>query len=109
MEILVFLLGLALVASAFWIGRIMIGHYGLADHPVRFPRMAGILGLSVDELRDSDIGLHLPTAERLCLACKDTEACDAWLAKGGHPDEAPVFCPNAGYLSLARRPLDTLD
>lgn len=109
MEILVYVLGLALVASGIWVGRILFGHYVLAEHPSRFPRMAGILGLSVDGLRDSDVGMHVPTAERLCLACKDTDVCDEWLASGGDPDEAPDFCPNAGYLHLARRPLDTLD
>lgn len=109
MDILGFLMGLAVLAGGIWIARVALGHYALADHPERFPRMARILGLSMDGLRDSDVALHLPTAERLCLACKNTEACDAWLASGGNPDDAPEFCPNAGYLHLARRPLDTLD
>lgn len=109
MDILVFLLVLALLASSVWLGSVLFSHYALAEHPARFPRMAGILGFSIEGLRDSDVGMHLPTAERLCLACKDTEACDRWLASGGDPKEAPEFCPNAGYLNLARRPLDTLD
>jgi len=109
MDILVFLLVLALIASGIWVARVAAGHYALAEHPERFPRMARILGFSMDGLRNSDVGLHLPTAERLCLVCRNTEACDAWLTAGGNPDEAPEFCPNAGYLHLARRPLDTLD
>lgn len=109
MDMLVFLVGLAIVASALWVARVAYGHYALDDHPARFARMAGIVGMPVGRLRDSAVGLHLPTAERLCLVCRHTEECDAWMAAGANPSEAPEFCPNAGYLQLARRPLDTLD
>lgn len=109
MDILVFAFALALLAAAIWVGGVLVNHWTVAGHPERFSRMTGILGYSVDGLRDTQLGLHVPTAERLCLACRNANACDAWLASDARRDEAPEFCPNAGFLQLARQPLVTYD
>lgn len=107
MEITAVLFGAVLLVVAVWSAWVLISHYRVREHPERFPEMAGRLGLSLDDIRYSDVALHLPTAERLCLVCNSTEECDEWLAIGVGSPCAPRFCPNAGYLSLLRQPRHT--
>lgn len=69
---------------------------------VQFPRMAGKLGISVSDMEDSEYGMHLQTADRLCGLCEDKAACEDWLASHDAATEPPEFCANAGYFRLAR-------
>jgi len=68
----------------------------------QFPGMAKVLGVPVDDIADSRFGMHLQTADFLCGACEDKQACETWLASRESADEAPPFCANAAYLHLAR-------
>ncbi len=109
MEIMALVFAAALLVVAAWTARVLFSHYRLKEHPARFPKMADRLGLTLYDIRYSDVALHLPTAERLCLVCSSTKECDAWLAMGKAAPAVPAFCPNAGYLHLLHRPHDTPD
>lgn len=90
------------MVGALWAGMVTLRHYQRDTRPVRFPRMLGRLGLSVDSIAGTYLESHLPTASRLCLSCQSVRACDEWLAKETSSAAAPCFCPNAAYLRLAK-------
>ncbi len=69
---------------------------------IQFPKMARNLGISIDDIADSRLGIHLQTADYLCGVCEDKQSCEVWLASHESADEAPNFCANAAYLHLAR-------
>lgn len=68
----------------------------------QFPRMAKILGVSIDNIADSNLGMHLQTADHLCEIFEGKEACEEWQASHESSAEAPAFCANAAYLHLAQ-------
>lgn len=103
MENHVIALGAGFVLLLLWVTSEIIKHYRNAGEPVRFPKMVRRLGLSMQRIGDSEIAIHLPTAARLCLKCRDKKECDTWLAECENAAEPPKFCVNSGYLRLARR------
>lgn len=42
-------------------------------------------------------------ARERCLDCDAGADCSRWLAATPAADEAPLFCPNAGYFARARK------
>jgi len=97
---LVFLVGYAVLIL--WGLTAALWPYTPSGRAVQFPRMAENLGVSIDDIGESNLCIHLPTADRLCAVCEDKEACDAWLSTHESAAEAPDFCANAAYLRLAR-------
>ena len=90
----------ALILWGLWIA---LRPYRPSEQAAQFLRMAKRVGASVANIGESNLGLHLPAADRLCTVCKQKEACDAWLASHEAAAQPPDFCPNAAYLRLARR------
>lgn len=109
MEIYTIAGGLVLLAFGVWTGREMFRQFQPAGQPVRFSRMVERLGMSVDEIIDSDLAYHLPTAQRLCLRCGNVADCDKVLCARDALEDAPVFCPNAAYLHLVKYPVGAVD
>jgi len=103
MDILAIALGVAFLLLLFWGLGVVVRHYRLNDQPVRFPRMVEKLGLSLRNVGKSDLATHLPTAARLCMKCRSTGECEAWLAGEESAGEPPEFCVNRNFLRLARR------
>jgi hypothetical protein len=109
MELYTAAMALVLIAVGVWTAREVMKHYRPVATPGRFPRMVERLGLSIDDIIDSDLAYHMPTAQRLCLLCENAEECDSWLYAGQEANEAPRFCPNAAYLHLARHPSGAIE
>jgi len=109
MELYVAAGGLVLLAYGAWTAREVLSHFKPVSGPVRFPRMVERLGMSVDEIAESDIAYHVPTAQRVCQLCDHVSECDQLLCSGKALEEAPGFCPNAAYLHLAKHPVGAVD
>lgn len=107
MNLLAVALGAAFLLLLFWGLGVVVRHYRVNDHPVRFPRMVEKLGLSLRRIGNSDLATHLPTAARLCMKCRSTGECEAWLAGEADAAEPPEFCVNRNFLRLAQRSGDT--
>lgn len=103
MDIVAVALGVAFLLLLFWGLGVVVRHYRLNDKPVRFPRMAEKLGLSLRKIGNSELATHLPTAARLCMKCRSTGECEAWLSGETGATEPPEFCVNRNYLRLARQ------
>lgn len=101
--------GLVLLGFGAWTAREMIVHFKVAPAPVRFTRMVERLGMSVDEIIESDFAYHLPTAQRFCTRCERKVECDALLCARDQLADPPAFCPNAAYLRMARHPSGAVD
>ena len=102
MEIISLLFLVAYAVLILWGLVVAMRPYTPSGRAVQFPRMAENIGVSVEDIADSNLAIHLPTADRLCTVCQDKEACNAWLADHSSAAEAPEFCANAAYLRLAR-------
>lgn len=103
------LFGLVVLATVAWVVCAANGRGGEADCLSRLQRMAKRVGISPAELHDSAVGPLLPTVEALCVDCGHVDECDEWLHAHAVATAVPQFCRNAGYLWLARQPLDTRD
>lgn len=54
------------------------------------------VGVDLDRLAMSRLGLDLADAIRACRACAAADECAEWLKQApAHLDHAPGFCPNA--------------
>ena len=107
MEILgTYLLRIAVAAAVavvvFWGVLVILRHYWMEGRPARLVSMFRRLGLSADDVAETDLGIHLPTASRLCQSCTNEQACDEWLAQRTQSTGPPRFCPNGRYLRLAK-------
>lgn len=101
--------GFVLLAFGAWTAREIFRQFQPAGQPVRFSRMVERLGMSVDEIIDSDLAYHLPTAQRLCMRCEKVADCDKVLCARDELKDAPAFCPNSAYLHLAKHPAGAVD
>lgn len=102
MELIV-LFGVVAAALLVWTAFVLVRHYSDLEQPLRLPKMLARLGLAAEDVANSDLAPHLPTAGRLCLLCGHTEACDQALAAESGLEEPPDYCPNASFLKLAKR------
>ena len=65
---------------------------------LRLPEMLRRRGAVLPEPADRDA----QAAVVRCAACRNTQACDAWLAELA--SKAPrTFCPNSGYVEYRRQ------
>jgi hypothetical protein len=102
MEIVSLLFLVAYAVLILWGLLVALWPYAPSGRATQFPRMANTIGVSVDGIAESNLAIHLPTADRLCAVCEDKAACDDWLATRASAAEAPEFCANAAYLRLAQ-------
>ena len=102
MEIISLLFLVAYAILILWGLGVALWPYTPSGGAVRLSRMANTIGVSVDDIAETNLAIHLPTADRLCAVCDDKAACDAWLATHASAAEAPDFCANAAYLRLAQ-------
>ncbi len=58
------------------------------------------IGLAYAQITSGGRKLREGPAPRICPACPDKAACEAWLANNNPGFEPPVFCPNTGYLRV---------
>ncbi len=106
MDIVTLGLGAAFLGLLLWGLAVVVRHFRLNAVPIRFPRMAARLGLSLRDIDESDLATHLPTAARLCRKCRSQQECEAWLSGTAGGAEPPEFCVNRHYLRLAREAAD---
>lgn len=102
MEVISLLFLAAYTVLILWGLGTVLRSYKPSGRALQFPRMAKSLGVSIAEIADSSLAIHLPTADLCCANCTDKDACEAWLATHDCADKAPEFCANASYLRLAR-------
>jgi hypothetical protein len=102
MEIFSLLFLVAYTVLILWGLAFFLRRYVPSGRAQQFPRMARMLGISVNEIADSNLGLHLQTADHVCGVCEDKKACEEWLASHESAADAPAFCANAAYLHLAK-------
>ncbi len=103
MDALVFIFAAAFVILGLWVAGVMVGHYAPGDRPVRFASMLERLGLTFEKAKITLYADHLPTAARLCMRCKSSKACDAWLACEASRAGPPDFCPNTSFVRLLQQ------
>ncbi len=102
MDIVTLGLGAAFLVLLLWGLAVVVGHFRPNRVPIRLPRMAERLGLSLRRIGESELATHLPTAARLCRKCRSQQECEAWLAGTAGAADPPEFCVNRNYLRLAR-------
>ncbi len=103
LDLLPIIRGLATVGflgGLIWAGWTLVKPFDSSARPFRLGRVLRRLGIDIRSLREEPIGTHRPIAARICLACPDKAACDAWLANENPEFEPPAFCPNMGYLRV---------
>lgn len=93
---------MAAAVVVFCIVRMCLGHYWMDSRPARLRSMFRRLGLSANDVAESEFGIHMPTASRVCQSCKSVQACDEWLAQQARSAGPPRFCPNGQFLRLAK-------
>ena len=84
---------------------VLTGFFRRADRQSRLMgEMMDRIGLQLDDAGRVNLGIPLRMAARVCLLCRRSDACEAWLASHRGPAEAPGFCPNAGFFRRVRAP-----
>ena len=83
----------------------MPGNKTLKDHEILVSRMAGTLGVDLDEaeLRGQIAPEFRDEMVLACTGCADAGACDRWLGENAKADATPAFCRNVGVFDVLRR------
>jgi N-acyl-L-homoserine lactone synthetase len=101
--VLVFAGALALFAAAVrYSWQFAAGAMAVQGSP-RFGRVLQRLGVDLAAVKDERTLREAAISVRRCLACRDQEACDAWLADGER-NGYPPRCPNEAFLRSLSRP-----
>jgi len=84
----------------------MQGKKTLEEHEILVNRMAGTLGVDLDE---AELRGQITPGERndmtlACTKCSDPGGCDQWLGENAKADRAPAYCRNADLLAALRVP-----
>jgi hypothetical protein len=94
------LIGAALIALVAIAGRalwVMWRGTMIEERPVLMHRMLKRQGVTIAGVEDYATLEQACHAARRCVACRDLEACKAWL-DGGKTESYEAFCPNAEFI-----------
>jgi len=82
----------------------MQGHKALEEHEALVNRMAGTLGVDLDEaeLRGAVTPEFRDDMTLSCTACTDVGGCEQWLSEQASADAAPSYCRNRDILAALR-------
>lgn len=82
----------------------MQGRKTLEDHEILVNRMAGTLGVDLDEaeLRGDVTPEFRDEMTLSCTACSDVGGCDRWLGENAKADQTPSYCRNSEILAALR-------
>ena len=72
------------------------------NFPNRMSSVMTRLGIDPSAAVEIRSEYYMQVAASTCHRCKSKTQCDEWLAMHDRSSTAPVFCPNARYLHLAR-------
>ena len=84
----------AVAARALWV---MWRGTMIEERPVLMHRMLKRQGVTIAGVEDYATLEQACHAARRCVACRDAEACKAWL-DGGQTKRYAVFCPNFEFI-----------
>jgi hypothetical protein len=103
--ITVVLIGAALVALAAVVARgmwVMWRGTMIEERPLLMHRMLKRQGVTIAGVEDYLTLERACRAARRCAACRDAEACKAWLDRG-NGERYDTFCPNAEFIEQLKQ------
>jgi hypothetical protein len=82
----------------------MQGQKTLEEHEILVNRMAGTLGIDLDEAELRGRVNPETRAEMTlsCTGCADPGGCDRWLGENAKADQTPAYCRNSDLLASLR-------